>query len=252
MTAGHILITGASSGLGAALARLYAAPGVHLSLWGRNSERLEGVAAQCRGKGAIVEALALDLRDIHAIEAQLERSDEKRPIDIAIFNAGLGGTTPSGRLVESPAHTLDVATTNFTAAVIGANTIAERMARRRGGHIVLISSIADSIPLPMAPTYAGTKAGLKMFAESLRALVKPHGVAVTLIAPGFVDTPMSAAIKTKPFLISADKAAEIMKRGIERRHPEFAYPWSYALMRRLFTKLPRLFQRAIVGRLPPE
>src|ERR1043166_6783690 len=136
----HILITGASSGLGAALARHYAAPNIHLTLWGRNTERLEGVAAQCRGAGAIVESVIVDLHDVHAIEAHIDRCDGKRPIDIAVFNAGLGGITPQGRIVESARRAFEVATTNFTAAAMGASTIAEHMVKRRRGQIVLISS----------------------------------------------------------------------------------------------------------------
>ncbi len=253
MTAGHILITGASSGLGAALARLYAAPGVHLTLWGRNTERLEAVAAQCRSKGAIVETLTLDLHDVHAIESHIDRSDDKRPIDIAVFNAGLGGVTPQGRVVEHARRAFEVATTNFTAAVMGASVIAERMVKRNKGQIVLISSVSESIPLPMSPTYAGSKAGLKMFAELLRIRVKPHGVSVTLAAPAFIDTPMSRQIVAeKPFMISPDAAARILKRNITRHRKDFAFPWSYALLRRLFTWLPRPLQRAIAGRLPSE
>lgn len=252
MNAGHILITGASSGLGAALARLYAAPGVHLTLWGRNNERLHAVAAACRSKGANVETVTLDLHDVHAIENHIERSDDKRPIDIAIFNAGLGGVTPQGRVVEHARRAFEVATTNFTAAAMGASTIAERMVRRKRGQIVLISSVAESIPLPMSPTYAGSKAGLKMFAESLRLRVQPYGVFVTLASPGFIDTPMSKDLKTKPFMITPEAAALTLSRNISRRRKDFAFPWSYALVRRLFTLLPRFAQRAIVSRLPAE
>jgi short-subunit dehydrogenase len=233
------------------VARLYAAPGVHLSLWGRNNERLEGVAAQCRGKGAIVETLILDLQDVHAIETHIDRIEAKRPIDIAIFNAGLGGVTPQGRLVEHARRAFEVATTNFTAAAMGASTIAEHMVKRGAGQIVLISSVAESIPLPMSPTYAGSKAGLKMFAESLRLRVRRHGVSVTLASPGFVDTPMSRKVEAhKPFMITADAAAKILHRNISRRRKDFAFPWTYAVIRRLFLWLPRGVQRAIAGNLP--
>jgi len=253
MTEAHILITGASSGLGAALARAYAAPGVHLTLWGRNGERLEQVAAQCAAQGASTEAVVLDLHDVHAIEAAIERCDAGRPVDIAIFNAGLGGVTPRGRVVESAARAFAVATVNFTAAAMGASTIAERMVGRGRGQIVLVSSVAQSIPLPMSPTYAGSKAGLKMFAESLRLRVRMHGVGVTLAAPGFIDTPMSQQVAAaKPFMISADAGAAILKRAIARRRTEFSFPGSYGLLERMFLWLPRSLQRMIVMRLPSE
>lgn len=253
MTAGHILITGASSGLGAALARLYAAPGVHLTLWGRNNERLEGVAAQCRSRGAVVETVTLDLHDVHAIESHIDRCDDKRPIDLAIFSAGLGGITPAGRVAEHAQRAFALATTNFTSAAMGASVIAERMVKRKKGQIVLVSSVSESVPLPMAPTYAGSKAGLKMFAQSLQLLVKPHGVSVTLASPGFIDTPMSRQLPMdKPFMITAEKAALIMKRGIARHRRSIAFPWPYALLCRMFTWLPGPIQRVIASRLPSE
>jgi short-subunit dehydrogenase len=253
MTNAHILITGASSGLGAALAREYASPAIRLTLWGRDAERLEGIAAQCRAAGSTVKTVVQDLRDVHAMEAQLDRCDEDMPVDIAIFNAGLGGVTPGGRVVEDSRRAFEVATVNFTAAVVGATTIAGRMVKRRRGQIVLIGSIVESIPLPMSPTYAGTKAGLKMFAESLRLRVSAHGLSVTLASPGFVDTPMSRTIAAgKPFMITSEKAAAIIRRGIARRRKEFSLPLPYALARKLFLLLPRGIRRAIVLRLPSE
>jgi short-subunit dehydrogenase len=249
----HILITGASSGLGAALARAYASPSVHLTLWGRNSERLEGVAAQCRAAGSTVATVVQDLRAVHAIEAQIDRCDDELPVDLAIFNAGLGGVTPHGRLVESAQRAFEIATVNFTAAAMGATTIAERMVKRKKGRVVLIGSVAESIPLPMSPTYAGSKAGLKMFAESLRLRVKAHGVHVVLASPGFIDTPMSRPIAAgKPFMITPEKAAASIIGKIARGRTEFALPWPYAWIRVLFLMLPRGLRRAIVIRLPSE
>ena len=95
-------------------------------------------------------------------------------MDIAIFNAGLGGTAPADVAAEAPQSAQAIAEVNFTAPIVGANAIAGAMAARGAGHIVLVGSITESFPLPMAPTYAATKAGLKMFAEALR---HPHGQA---------------------------------------------------------------------------
>ena len=103
---------------------------------------------------------------------------------------------------------------------MGANAIAAAMAGRGRGQIVLIGSIAESFPLPMAPTYAATKAGLRMFAEALGIRLAKHGVGVTLVSPGFIDTAMSRQVtEPKPFLMSADKAAAIIARGIARARP---------------------------------
>ncbi len=253
MTKTHILITGASSGLGAALACAYASSAVHLTLWGRNRDRLQGVAARCREAGATVDTVIQDLHDVHAIEAQIDRCDENLSVDIAIFNAGQGGVTPHGRVVEDARRAFEIATVNFTAAAMGASTIAERMVKRGSGQIVLIGSVAESIPLPMSPTYAGSKAGLKMFARSLSLRVRAHGVSVTLASPGFIDTPMSRSVSAdKPFMITPEAAAAIVRRKVARRRTEFAFPWPYALAKNLFGLLPRRLQHAIVTRLPSQ
>jgi short-subunit dehydrogenase len=90
-----------------------------------------------------------------------------------------------------------------------------------------------------------------MFAESLRLRVRRHGVSVTLASPGFVDTPKSQQVQTtNPFMITPDAAAKILHRNISRRRKDFAFPWPYALVRRLFLWLPRGLQRLIAGNLP--
>jgi short-subunit dehydrogenase len=253
MTSRTILITGASSGIGAALAEVYAAPDARLVLWGRNAERLELAAQRCRVHGSAVETVLFDLHDVTAIAGHIGRNDDAAPIDLAIFNAGLGGTIPADSIVEHPTRALEVATINFTAAVVGASAIASRMVARRRGHITLISSIAETVPLPMAPTYSGSKAGLKMFADALRLRLESHGVSVTVVAPGFVDTPMSQQVtQPKPFMISAEAAARSMKRIIDRRSPNAVVPWPYALLRALYRPLPRVLRHAIVRAMPAD
>ncbi|MBV9330095.1 MAG: SDR family NAD(P)-dependent oxidoreductase, partial [Alphaproteobacteria bacterium] len=218
MTSNAIMITGASSGIGAALAEAYATPGRRLILCGRDTMRLSGVAQKCSAKGAVAVPIEFDLHRVDEVAKHLIDADTASPIDLAIFNAGLGGTTPAADIVETPKRALEVATVNFTAAVVGATAIAERMARRGRGHIVFISSIAETFPLPMAPTYSGSKAGLRMFAEALALALEKYGVRVTVVAPGFVDTPMSRQVTaSKPFMVSSERAAKSIRKIIERR-----------------------------------
>jgi short-subunit dehydrogenase len=253
MTSRTILITGASSGIGAALAEAYAGSGTRLVLWGRNAARLGQVAERCSAKGSQVESIVFDLYDVKAIAERVERCDDAAAIDLAVFNAGLGGTTPVDRVVESPARAYEVSTINFTAAVVGASAMAARMVARGRGHIALISSIAETFPLPMAPTYSGSKAGLKMFADALRLRIARHGVGVTVVAPGFVDTPMSQQVSApKPFMISAEAAARRMKRIIERKSRDAVVPWPYAVLRTLYRPLPRILRDAIALAMPSE
>jgi short-subunit dehydrogenase len=253
MTSRTILITGASSGIGAALSEAYAGADTRLVLWGRNAERLAQVAARCTAKGSSVETVVLDLYEVKTIAENLERSDDRTPIDLAVFNAGLGGTTPVDRVVETPTRAYEVSTINFTAAVVGASAIAARMVGRGRGHIALISSIAETFPLPMAPAYSGSKAGLRMFADALRLRIARHGVRVTVVAPGFVDTPMSQQVTApKPFMISAEVAAQRMKRIIDRKHRDAVVPWPYAVLRTLYRPLPRFLRDAIALAMPSE
>src|SRR5258708_3253380 len=136
----NILITGASGGLGSALARTYARAGTTLILWGRDAQRLGETASKCRALGAETQTDQFDLRDSGGLIARLVALDTRHPVDLAIFNAGLGGTVPENRLAEAPQAALAMAEVNFVAPVVGASAIAEEMARRRGGHIVLIGS----------------------------------------------------------------------------------------------------------------
>src|SRR5690349_415278 len=128
-----ILITGASSGIGAALARAHAKAGVTFLLWGRDEARLNETAAQCRALGAAAMIQSFDLRDVTGFVARLAAADAATPIDLAIFNAGLGGTAADDAFAEAPQVAQAVAEVNFVAPVAGANAIAAGMAKRGAG-----------------------------------------------------------------------------------------------------------------------
>lgn len=248
MAAKTILITGASGGLGAALARAHAAPGVTLLLWGRDDARLRETAAQCTALGAVARVEAFDLRDMSVLTERLAAADAASPIDLAIFNAGLGGMAPDDVPAESAEAARATAEVNFLSPVVGASMIAGAMAGRGGGHIVLIGSIAESYPLPQAPTYAATKAGLALFADALSLRMAKHRVAVTLVSPGFIDTPMSRQVPPpKPFLMTADDAARIIARGIARGARRIVVPWQFAVIRAITSLLPRSLLRLILS-----
>lgn len=249
MSTRTILITGASSGIGAALARAYAAPDRRLILWGRNSERLAETAAACGSRGAAVSTIAIDLTDLHRFIAELDAVDAQTPIDLAIFNAGIGGSLPAGCAGHERKAAEAMAGVNFMAPVLGANLMSDRMAQRRTGRIVLIGSVAAQFPLPMAPIYSGSKAGLEMFAEALQLRLKPYGVGVTLVSPGFVDTPMSRSLtEPKPFLISPDQAARVIVRKVARGARRVIVPWQFALICFAARLVPRPIMRAVLRR----
>lgn len=249
MSAKTILITGASGGLGAALARAHARAGVTLLLWGRDEARLNLVADQCRALGAACMTSLFDIRDLDDMLARLSAQDSETPIDLAIFNAGLGGSVPTDAVAESPQRSRATAEVNFVSPLMGANLMAEAMARRGAGQIVLVGSIAESYPLPMAPTYAAAKAGLAMFAEALGIRMARHKVRVTLVSPGFIDTAMSRQVpQAKPFLMTADAAAAIITAKVARGDRRIVVPWQFAVIRAASNLLPRALVRAILGR----
>jgi short-subunit dehydrogenase len=244
-----ILITGASSGIGAALARAYAGPGVTLVLWGRDTARLDAVAGECRRRGAAVTADAFDLRDIPAMIARLSQSDAQAPIGLAIFCAGIGGIIPPDQFAQTPQAAQAMAEVNFTSPIVAAGFLSGTMAGRKRGHIVLVGSIAESFPLPMSPLYAGSKAGLAMFAQALANRMAPHGVAVTLVSPGYIDTPMSQQLnKPRPFLLSAEQAADIIKSKLARRPRRIVLPWQFIWIRAFAILLPAPLLRFILSR----
>lgn len=245
-----ILITGASSGIGAALARAYASPGTRLVLCGRDGPRLEEVARACRMSGAIAETMRFDLTDVAAMSQRMELADAKAPIDLIFLNAGLGGSLPPADTAQDPADAYRMAMVNFTAPVVAANLMADRMARRGAGRIVLLGSVAQAFPLPMAPAYAGAKAGLAMFARALRLRLEGSGVGVTLVVPGFVDTPMSQALSDpRPFLLTPARAAAIIRRGVASGRREVILPWPFAVITTLAKWLPRAGIDAVLRRL---
>jgi short-subunit dehydrogenase len=244
-----ILITGASSGIGAALARAYARPQNRLVLWGRNAERLEATAADCRSRGAETETATFDLTDLDRLVQMLAAADEKKPLDLVIFNAGLGGSLPH----ECAGQDLDparrMAAVNFMVPVIGANLMAQRMAERGAGRLVFLGSVAGSFPLPMAPLYSGSKAGVELFAEALHLRLGKFGVGVTLVSPGFIDTPMSCGLtEPQPFRISANKAAAIIVNKIARGARHIVVPWQYAVIVLAAKLIPRAVVRAVLTR----
>ena len=245
-----ILITGASSGIGAALAIRLAAPGAHLSLWGRDAARLAGVAQRARAAGATVDLVLLDLGDTGQAVRAAEAADDAMEFDTLILAAGRGGMRPPGQVTENPAEVARISAVNLAAPMALASLLAARMAARGGGRIALVGSAAAFVPLPQAPAYAASKAGLAVFANGLRLALAGRGVSVTLISPGFVDTPMSQGLDCpKPFLMTADRAAARIVTALERRTPHAIFPWPFALLPFILWLAPHFVRDRLLMRM---
>ena len=245
-----ILITGASKGFGAALARAHAAPGTRLVLWARDRSGLEDTARACRAEGALTEVLAIDLAETEALADALDAVDRRSAIDLAFLNAGRGGFIERGQVAEAPDQTRAVGLTNFVATTVAATVLAERMAQRRRGRLVIIGSLAGLVPLPSAPTYAASKAGLAAFAEAIRLRLAPHGVGVSLVVPAFIDTAMSRAFTNpKPLMLSAAEAAAIVAKRVAQGHDTIILPRIYGALRPLLRIVPRWALNSVLRRL---
>jgi short-subunit dehydrogenase len=235
-----ILITGASQGIGAALAARYARDGGRLALVARNRERLAAVEADCRRLGAAeVRIAAIDVRDRETLGTWIESLDRAYPVDTVIANAGvLSGIAP-GAASEDAEASHRLCETNILGVMNTLHPLIPAMVARRAGQIAIVSSLAAFIPLPHMPSYSASKACMLSYGQSLRALLRAHGVRVSVACPGYVDTAMTEQVRgAKPFLLSADDAAARIVAGLERDRAVIAFPFLLSCLTRLGGILP--------------
>lgn len=245
-----ILITGASSGLGEALALVYAMPGSRLFLGGRNAARLAAVAEGCRAKGAEATPCALDVTDAEAMAGWIAEVDSRAPLDLVIANAGVSGGTAKGEPADQVRR---IFAANLDGVVNTVLPVIEPMRNRRRGQIVIMASLAGFRGFPTAPAYCASKAAARVWGEGLRGWLAADGVGVTVICPGFVKTPMTAVNDfPMPFLMTADRAAQLMKRAIDANRARFAYPWPMATLTWLLMALPPAWTDRWLSRLPAK
>lgn len=253
----RIVLTGASSGIGAALARELAAPGVSMLLIARDAARLRAVAEDAALKGAAAEICALDVTDAAEMKAALLAYDAAGPVDLVIANAGVSAGLGPDRAPEDPAAAERVWRVNYLGARNAVDPLIPAMRARRAGHLALVSSLAALSPLADMPSYSASKAALRAYGVSLRRWLRPEGVHVTVLCPGFVTSPMSARHHgAKPFELPAERAAAIMARGLARRRPLVTFPAGLALLSWLGARCPPLlsdwFTRGFAARIEPD
>jgi short-subunit dehydrogenase len=240
-----ILVTGASSGIGRALALAYAAPGVTLVLVGRDEVRLEAAAAAAREKGADVRIGRLDVRDQEAMARWISERDAESPFDLVIANAGITTGLGPEEAAENPAAVRAILATNLLGVLNTVEPVIGPMCGRGSGHLAFVGSMAGLRGLPYAPAYSAAKAAVHSYTESLRGRLEPRGVQVSLIVAGFVKTPLNDSIETlKPFEISDTQAARLIKRGLDHKRAVIVFPWALYVATRLARVLPvRLIDR---------
>ncbi|HTR15380.1 MAG TPA: SDR family NAD(P)-dependent oxidoreductase [Roseiarcus sp.] len=235
----NIIITGASSGLGRALALEYAAPSRVLGLLGRDEHRLHETAERVRRKGAVAQTASIDVRDRDGMRSFLLDFDAAAPIDLLIASAGVTMVTPAPGEVEDLTKSPELFEVNVGGVMNTLAPVAPLMRRRRAGQIAVFGSIAAFAPPPDSPSYAASKAALVAFALATRALYRADGVSISVVCPGFVDTPMAASYSSwKPLSMSAEQAAKRIRRGLDRRKAIIAFPLPLYVAARLQQWLP--------------
>jgi short-subunit dehydrogenase len=234
-----VVITGASSGIGQALALRYARERAVLGLLGRSSIRLTEVADLCRKLGAVVHTAALDVRARSDMEQWLQNFDSDTPIDILIANAGvMAGRSADADIESSPAG-YALMETNVLGVLNSIHPVLPRMVARGRGQIGIVSSIAAFVPLPDAPSYCASKSAVLTYGLALRNAVHESGIGVSVICPGYVVTPMMQQESgLKPFAIEAERAADLIVRGLQRNRSIIAFPFLFAIVTRLSGLLP--------------
>lgn len=244
-----ILITGASSGIGAALARRYAAPGIVLVLTGRNRDRLDAVARACAAAGAETRPVVADVTDRGFLADWLPRVDADTPVDLVIANAGISAGT--GRGGEGPEQARRIFAANLDGVLNTLHPLLPAMRARRRGQVALMSSLASFRGFPGAPAYCASKAAVRVYGEALRGELARDGIGVSVICPGFVRTPMTDVNAFRmPFLMDADRAAAIIRRGLARNAARIAFPWPTYLGAWMLGCLPARLADLLVAGAP--
>jgi len=245
----HIVITGASSGLGAALARHYARRGTSLTLFGRHEGRLGAIAEACRQAGAAIATEACEVADAAGMRRKLLGADARCPVDIVIANAGVGGGAVIAPVAgESAVMARGIIDTNTLGVINTVTPLIERFIERRTGQFVIVSSVMAYLGVPEAPAYSASKAAVRIYGHAMRRLLAPHGIAVTTVCPGFLDTPMSASLPfVAPFLVSPEEASARIAKAVSRRRSEIVFPWQVRALAAVARILPQRALDSILG-----
>ena len=230
-----VLITGGSTGIGAALARRLSQRGAHVVIVARRQEPIDTLVAEL---GERVTGIVADVADPERARAVVDEAHARLgKLDLVIANAGMGINAPAHELRLE--HDIPVLQLNVLGACATLTAAIPHLLAGGGGTLVGVSSLAAMRGLPTSAAYSASKAALSTFLESLRVELVPRGIDVSDIRPGFVDTPLTQKNGFRmPFLMTADDAAQRIVRGLERRRRIIAFPWPTALAMRLLAGLP--------------
>jgi short-subunit dehydrogenase len=242
----HALVTGASSGIGRGLAQALAARGAHVTLAARRRDRLDELVDGIIAAGGSAEALVLDVSDGDATYEAIRTADARRPIDLLVANAGVGGITPGKKLEWTRVKA--IFETNLVGAAAAMSGVIPGMIGRGDGRVVAVASVAGFRGLPRFGAYSASKAGLITLCESLRIDLHGTGVSVTTVCPGYVQTDMLTPGKSHPFVVSVEEAAATILRAADAREAVCTFPAPIVAGMRAAQLLPRPLYELIATR----
>lgn len=245
-----IIITGASGDLGYALATAYASQQIRLGLLGRDKTKLQRVQQACEQKGALVEIATIDITNYTRLQQWILDFDQRYPVDLLIANAGITSHTgPNGEIEEWDMINA-VIDTNLKGVLSSIQPLLLPMKKRQHGHIAIVSSLAAYYGLPVTPSYCASKAGIKVYGEALRGLLAQDNIKVSVICPGFIKSAMSDDFPAaKPFMMSAEKAATIIKKSLQRHKACISFPFPLNMGTWLLALLPAFISDYILAKM---
>lgn len=244
-----VLVTGASSGLGRALALEYGKRGAHVTVAARREGELASLKAEIEAAGGKASLLVVDVADAEAAHAAARKADGLMgSLDLVIANAGLGGATHASRIeLADLTRMIDVNVRGAMATLLGAIPI---MMEQKRGQLASVSSLAGRRALPAGAPYSASKAALSVFMEGLRLDLRTAGIEVSDVQPGFVDTPLTRKNDFEmPFIWPAEKAARYIAAELEKGPRIVAFPFPLTLLTRLSQVMPFGLYRMLVQRL---
>ncbi|MGE3818239.1 MAG: SDR family NAD(P)-dependent oxidoreductase [Isosphaeraceae bacterium] len=242
------LVTGASSGLGAALARQLADAGARVGLVALPGEELHAQVEKIQGRGGVALAVEADVADresIHQAVHHVER--ELGALDLIVPNAGVATGTPASAFSAFEFEWL--MRVNYFGVIYTIEAALPGMLERGRGKIAAVSSLSSYRGAPLVSGYVASKAAVAALLEGLRVELKPRGITVTTVRPGFVRTPMSASIRSPRYMVEVEPAARAILEGVARGRAEVRFPWQARWAMTIIRNLPCGVYDGLIGRV---